>query len=124
MPEQSSQSNAFLEHIIENSLFTERQLYIISKRVNNQPPIENISSGAYYRQLKQCKNKIVNIVYSIVLLRIIGALDEQSFLTLDKLSKQLTMMSGQLDSDTVDSTDINSVMFVMDKLIKSMSSVK
>ena len=51
--------NAVYRHIIENSLFTERQLYIISKRLEGTPPIENISSGAYYRQVKQCQDKVV-----------------------------------------------------------------
>ena len=46
--------NDVYREIIANSLFTERQIYIISNRLAGKTLPENISRGAYHRQLKQC----------------------------------------------------------------------
>ena len=115
--------NEFLRHIIKNSLFTERQLYIISKVKEKQKLLNGVSSGAYYRQIRQCKNKIFGILYSMMLLRIINVLDEQAFHTIDELSDRLANIISQPNSDLIRDIEITSVISKMDQLISSLSSI-
>lgn len=115
--------NEFLRHIIKNSLFTERQLYIISKVKEKQKLLNGVSSGAYYRQIRQCKNKIFGILYSMMLLRTINVLDEQAFHTIDELSDRLANIISQPNSDLIRDIEITSVISKMDQLISSLSSI-
>ena len=118
-----SHFNDLLEHIVKNSLFTERQLYIISKVKEKQKLLDGISSGAYYRQIRQCKNKIFGIVYSMMLLKIINILDEQAFNTINELSDRLAKIISQSDSDLIHDIDITTVISKMDQLISSLSNI-
>ncbi|MGC2599274.1 MAG: hypothetical protein WA395_14245 [Nitrososphaeraceae archaeon] len=112
-----------LEHIVKNSLFTERQLYIISKVKEKQKLLDGISSGAYYRQIRQCKNKIFGVVYSMMLLKIINILDEQAFNTINELSDRLAKIISQSDNDLIRDIDITTVISKMDQLISSLSNI-
>ena len=118
-----SHFNDLLEHIVKNSLFTERQLYIISKVKEKQKLLDGISSGAYYRQIRQCKNKIFGVVYSMMLLKIINILDEQAFNTINELSDLLAKIISQSDSDLIHDIDITTVISKMDQLISSLSNI-
>ena len=118
-----SHFNDLLEHIVKNSLFTERQLYIISKVKEKQKLLDGISSGAYYRQVRQCKNKIFGVVYSMMLLKIINILDEQAFNTINELSDRLAKIISQSDSDLIRDIDITTVISKMDQLISSLSNI-
>jgi hypothetical protein len=89
----NSNSDAFYREIIKKSLFTDRQISIIYKKVKSRSTVENISPGAYYRQLKQCRLKIKATLYSILLLRLCGALDNQAMVALEKIATQLDVMS-------------------------------
>lgn len=93
MIQSNSNSDAFYSEIIKKSLFTDRQISIIYKRVNSHTTVENISPGAYYRQLKQCRLKIKATLYSILLLKLCGALDNQAMVALERIATQLDVMS-------------------------------
>lgn len=93
MIQSNSNSDAFYSEIIKKSLFTDRQISIIYKRVNSHTTVENISPGAYYRQLKQCRLKIKATLYSILLLKLCGALDNQAMVALQRIATQLDVMS-------------------------------
>ena len=118
-----SHFNDLLGHIVRNSLFTERQLYIISKMKEKQKLLDDISSGAYYRQVRQCKNKIFGVVYSIMLLRIINVLDEQAFNTINELSDRLARIISQTDGDAMRDVDMNAVISKMDQLIYNLPNL-
>ena len=106
------------------SSFTDRQLSIIYNRMANHSTLENISAGAYYRQLKQCRTKIKSLLYSILLLRLCGALDGESIITLDKIALQLDVMSQALGSgDVTTGQSVEDVSIVVNKLIDSMCKV-
>ena len=120
MEQMNYNSNVFFKYIIANSLFTGRQIDIISKRLANERTVENISSGAYYRQVKQCKNKITRLLYSIILLYSINALDKESFHVLERLTSQLNVILYQKTSDN---PRVQDVMSVIDQLIKRLSVV-
>jgi hypothetical protein len=117
-----SHFNDLLKHIVKNSLFTERQLYIISKMKEKQKLLDDISSGAYYRQIRQCKDKIFGVLYSIMLLMIIDILDEHALDTINELSDRLARIISQTDSDSIRDVDINAVIFKMDQLISNLSN--
>jgi hypothetical protein len=121
----NSKSNSFLVKLQRNSSFTDRQLSIIYNRMANHSSRENISAGAYYRQLKQCRTKIKSLLYSILLLRLCGALDGEAIITLDKIALQLDVMSQALGSGdvTTGQSSVEDVSIVVNKIIDSMCKV-
>ena len=123
MVEQETNFNNVYEDIITKSFFTERQIYIISKRLINKNKLEDISSGAYYRQLKQCQDKVISLLYSILLLRAIRVVDEQTLSIIDGLADQIAVMLSTKNSDVRFRQNKQSVMSVLDQIIKRMSKV-
>ena len=123
MVEQEANFNNVYEDIITKSFFTERQIYIISKRLINKNKLEDISSGAYYRQLKQCQDKIISLLYSILLLRAIRVVDEQTLSIIDGLADQIAVMLSTKNSDVRFRENKQSVMSVLEQIIKRMSKV-
>src|SRR5436190_5007526 len=123
MIEQETNFNNIYEDIITKSFFTERQIYIISKRLINKNKLEDISSGAYYRQLKQCQDKVISLLYSILLLRALRVVDEQTLSIIDGLADQIAMILSTKNSDVRFRQNNQSVMSVLDQIIKRMSKV-
>lgn len=124
MEELDSKFNNFYDEILQKSVFTNRQISIIYKRAINQSKRENISAGAYYRQLKQCRLKIRSVLYSILLLRLYGVLDDQAINTLDKIALQLGVMSqASRTNDTVNDQLVHDVTSVVQRLISTMCKV-
>jgi hypothetical protein len=122
--DQHSKSDIFYNQIQQRSLFTNRQMAIIYKRMARHPHRENISAGAYYRQLKQCRIKIKSILYSILMLRLCGAIDGEAINTLDRIAQQLDVMSqalGQGDATTI--PNMQEISVVINKLIDTMCKV-
>jgi len=120
MEQQEYNFNSFYRYIIANSLFTTRLIDIISRRLKNRGTIENISSGAYYRQVKQSRTKIVRCLYSIILLKSVGVLDQETFFTIEKMASQIRVM---LDQKTSDNSRAESVISVIEQLVKRMCKV-
>jgi hypothetical protein len=112
--------NSFYRYINANSLFTTRQIDIISRRLAYRGATENMSSGAYYRQVKQCRTKIVRLLYSIILLKCIGALDQKTFFAIEKMASQIEVMLAQNKSDN---SRAESVISVIEQLVKRMCKV-
>ena len=120
MKQDSYNFNSFYKHIIANSLFTNRQIDIICRRLESRGVIENISSGAYFRQVKQCRTKIIRLLYSIILLQYIDALDHETFFAIEKITSQLEVMLAQKSSDF---SKAESVISVIEQLVKRMCKV-
>lgn len=119
-----SKSNNLYNEILLKSLFTSRQLSIIYKRATKQSSRENISAGAYYRQLKQCRLKIKSVLYSVLLLRLCGALDNQAINTLEKIALQLDVISqASTSSDVAKGQTVKDMVLVVQKLIDKMCKV-
>jgi hypothetical protein len=120
----NSKSNNLYEEFHRKSLFTDRQISIIYNRITKQSSRENISAGAYYRQVKQCRIKIKSVLYSILLLRLCGALDREAMISLDKIALQLDVMSQALGhSDTTAGRTVQDVSTIVGKLIDTMCKV-
>jgi hypothetical protein len=83
---------------------------------------ENLSSGAYYRQVKQCKRKVNSLLYSMVLLQSIGIIKTDASVALSKLAEQLSVIfSTDNSSDIVLGTNEEDVMHVINEVIKRIS---
>jgi hypothetical protein len=115
--------NEIYKNILGNSLFTERQTYIIYKRLANKKNVVGISRGAYYRQIRQCRHKVVSILYSILLLQYIGAIDHQSLSVLQALSKKLGVIPKIDGSDITDPKRMESVIFALENALNKMCNV-
>ena len=112
-------NNEVLNFIIERSLFTSKQFDIISKRIRDEQPLQQRSKGAYYRLLKQSRNKLSGLIYSILLLQLVGLLDEQTKNVLDRLSKQVAVTQ----SSDMDEQVARDVIRVMDEVVRRISKV-
>jgi hypothetical protein len=120
----NSNSNNLFEYILKNSLFTPRQFNIISQRLHDTQRRENISSGAYYRQLKQCRDKVTAMLYSMILLQSTGIVQPDALMNLNKLAERISVIFASGNSDISSKEDIiNGVMSVIDELIKRMSKL-
>jgi hypothetical protein len=123
MSEQGSNFNALYAYIVANSLFTPRQLSIISNQLKGGSKPEKISSGAYYRQVKQCRKKVISILYSMILLQSIGIVQSEALTTLNKLAEQLTVIFASESSDAMPRLNVADVISVINEVIKRVSKV-
>jgi hypothetical protein len=109
----------FLNHFIANSIFTKKQTSIIHNKILKVKPSDNITSGAYYRQLGQCRNKTRKVVYSLLLLRLLNVIDTEASSVLDQLNAQLNVILNKR-SDEIDSTSLDSVISLIDNVITKL----
>jgi hypothetical protein len=123
MKKYESYFNIIYKEIIANSLFTERQIDIIYNRLSHQTVPENISRGAYHRQLKQCRNKIIGVLYSILLLKSIGAIDQQTLFLLGTMCDQLVVMLDNVNSDISHNKITYNVTSTVNSILKKMCKV-
>lgn len=115
----NSNSSNLLNHFVANSLFTSKQISIILKRLQSSGRTPNISSGAYYRQVKQSRDKVVAVLYSAILLQSTGALQPDALSALGRLADQLgVIFASEESSDVLDQTRLKDVISVMDTLVK------
>ena len=123
MKDSHSHSYNVYSHIIANSSFTKRQIDIIYKKLNNNGRPTNITPGAYYRQIKQCKQKVRRLLYSLLLLRSLNVIDNQTLIVMERISEQLTVMFTSNSSDISPSFQSETVTYTIDELIKRMNTL-
>ena len=124
MADPISNSSALYTQIVANSIFTPRQLSIILNHLTGRGKPENISSGAYYRQLKQCRKKVYSLLLSMVLLQSTGIVKAEALVALGKLSEQLSVIfSADSSSDVLFRTKNDDVIYVINEVIKRISMV-
>ena len=124
MSNQRSNSNILYTHLVANSLFTPRQLSIILKQLGGGSKTEKISSGAYYRQIKQCRKKVISILYSMILLQSMGIVQSDASATLSKLAEQLAVIfASESSSDVIPRINVDDVISVIGEVIKRMSKL-
>jgi hypothetical protein len=124
MPDPTSNSSTIYAHLVANSLFTSRQLSIISKKLQGGGATEKISSGAYYRQVKQCRKKITSILYSMILLQSMGIVQLEAPSALSKLAEQLAVIfASENSSDVTTRLNVEDVISVINEVIKRMSKL-
>ena len=124
MPDPGSNSSTIYAHLVANSLFTPRQLSIISKKLQGGGTTEKISSGAYYRQVKQCRKKVTSILYSMILLQSMGIVQLEASSTLSKLAEHLAVIfASESSSDVTTRLNVEDVISVINEVIKRMSKL-
>ncbi len=110
---------SILNHFVVNSILTEKQTSIIYNKIMKSKPSKKMTSGAYYRQLGQCRTKIRKIVYTLLLLRLFNVLDVGTFSVLDQLNNQLNVMLNKR-SDEIDTTTLSNVISLVDDVIAKL----
>jgi nanoRNase/pAp phosphatase (c-di-AMP/oligoRNAs hydrolase) len=124
MADPISNSSALYTQIVENSIFTPRQLSIILNQMKGRGKPEGVSSGAYYRQLKQCRKKVYSLLFSMVLLQSTGIVKSEALVALDRLAEQLSVIfSVDSGSDVALGNKKEDVMYVINEVIKRISMV-
>jgi hypothetical protein len=112
-------NTSILNHFVVNSILTEKQTSIIYNKIIKSKPSKKMTSGAYYRQLGQCRTKIRKIVYTLLLLRLFSVLDVGTFSVLDQLNNQLNVMLNKR-SDEIDTTTLSNVISLVDDVIAKL----
>jgi hypothetical protein len=118
-----SNSNNLYAYLIANSLFTPRQLSIISKKLQGSGRAPNISSGAYYRQVKQCRDKVNAVLYSMILLQSTGIVQPEALGAIGRLAEQLGVIFSSEGSDVVGRLSVDDVISVIEQLVKRISKL-
>ncbi|MEM0367631.1 MAG: hypothetical protein QW572_02430 [Candidatus Nitrosocaldus sp.] len=119
MVEDDLKNDKILRFFLERSLFSDRQFDIIYNRIHGERE-GGISRGAYYRILRQSREKVEGIIYSLLLLKYIGMLDSKKQGILIQLLKQVDVISH---SSTDDDVIYDVIYDVIDRLVKGMSKV-
>ncbi len=110
---------SIFNHFIENSIFTKKQTSIIYNKTLHEKRAGNISAGAYYRQLGQCRNKVKRTVYTLLLLRLLNVVDVETFAILNQLNDQLNVILNK-PSDEIDNSTLSNVISLMDNVIRKL----
>lgn len=118
MDKENLKNDKMLRLFLERSLLSDRQFDIIYKRIHGEK-VGGMSRGAYYRLLKQSREKVEGIVYSLLLLAYVGMLDGKRQGVLIQLLKQVDMIAQGAAGDDV----IYDVIDVIDKLVRGISKV-
>lgn len=118
--------NDLFNALIEKNLFTKKQISIIYNKFNI--PISTISknglsAGAYYRQIKQCRKKYDQLIYTLVIFRLLNFIDNSTMETIESIIKQLEKIS-QHDIHH-NSTDLvpNDIIIVIEKIISKINKI-
>lgn len=115
----------FLTTLVKNSMLTPRQVSIIYKKLNKGKSPIDISEGAYYRQVKQCKDKVRQIIYSIILLRLMEVLDDRIYTILDQLNAQFAQISllYEQQSDISQEVHTGSLIPILEDVISKLLKI-
>jgi hypothetical protein len=87
-------SSNIIRQIIKKSLFTERQVEIILNQLNLHKTQFTISKGAYFRQVKQSRDKLVGLYYSLILFKGLGIIIPGDVDVISKLSEQIFVIQN------------------------------
>jgi GH15 family glucan-1,4-alpha-glucosidase len=118
--------NDLFNALIERNLFTKKQISIIYNKFNT--PVSNISKnglspGAYYRQIKQCRKKYDQLIYTLVLFRLLNFIDNSTIETIESIIKQLEKISQQDIHHNSTVLVPNEVIIVIEKIISKINKI-
>jgi GH15 family glucan-1,4-alpha-glucosidase len=118
--------NDLFNSLIEKNLFTKKQISIIYNKFNT--PVSNISknglsAGAYYRQIKQCRKKYDQLIYTLVLFRLLNFIDNSTIETIESIIKQLEKISqGDIHHNSRVIVP-NDIIIVIEKIIRKINKI-
>lgn len=115
--------NYILDFFIQKNLFTKRQISIIYNKKNLHNFKNNISLGAYYRQVKQCKIKYERLIYTILLFRLLNLMDSNTMNIIESIVEQIGNLSQQNIHHKNNITIPNDIIHVIDQIVKKTSKI-
>jgi hypothetical protein len=118
--------NDLLNIIIKKNLFSKKQISIIYNKFNN--PISNVSknklsAGAYYRQIKQCRKKYDQLIYTLVLFRLLNFIDNSTMETIQSIIMQLEKISHTDINHNSTKIVPNDIIIVIEKIIRQINKI-
>jgi hypothetical protein len=118
--------NDLLNILIKKNLFTKKQISIIYNKFNN--PISNasknnLSAGAYYRQIKQCRKKYDQLIYTLVLFRLLNFIDNSTMETLQSIVTQLEKISHNDINHNSMKIVPNDIIIVIEKIMRKINKI-
>ena len=118
--------NDLFNALIEKNLFTKKQISIIYNKFNN--PISNVSknnlsAGAYYRQIKQCRRKYDQLIYTLVLFRLLNFIDNSTIETIQSIIIQLEKISHNDINHNSTKIVPNDIIIVIEKIISKINKI-
>ena len=118
--------NDLFNALIEKNLFTKKQISIIYNKFNT--PVSNISknglsAGAYYRQIKQCRKKYDQLIYTLVLFRLLNFIDNSTIETIESIIKQLEKISQRDIHHNSRVIVPNDIIIVIEKIISKINNI-
>ena len=113
-----SENNILISKIIENSLFTNKQMQIIYNIYNNKKRPDNITSGAYYREVKQCRDKIRKLYYTFILFNLINVIKDEQLDTINLIINKLYKLN--LNHAKYHDNDLNIMLNIIDQLLNKI----
>ena len=118
--------NNLLKILIEKNLFTIRQISIIYNKFNNKTSSiskNKLSAGAYYRQIKQCRKKYDQLIYTLVVFRLLNFIDDSTMETIQSIITQLQKISH--NEINHNSTQIlpDDIIIVIEKIIRKINKI-
>lgn len=123
MDNNENKINEILDNFIQNSTITKRQLSIIYNKLNMHGPMKNISSGAYYRQIKQCREKTKGILYSLILLGLCGAIDKDTISVLKKTVEQIEEVVMTNNEKKLSQENIMNVILLIEQIVNKCITI-
>jgi hypothetical protein len=118
--------NDLLNILIKKNLFTKKQISIIYNKFNN--PISNVSknnlsAGAYYRQIKQCRKKYDQLIYTLVLFRLLNFIDNSTMETIQSIITQLEKISHNDLNHNSTKIVPNDIIIVIEKIMRKINKI-
>ena len=118
--------NDLLNILIKKNLFTKKQISIIYNKFNN--PISNrsknnLSAGAYYRQIKQCRKKYDQLIYTLVLFRLLNFIDNGTMETIQSIITQLEKISHNDINHNSMKIVPNDIVIVIEKIMRKINKI-
>ena len=118
--------NDLLNILIKKNLFTKKQISIIYNKFNN--PISNVSknnlsAGAYYRQIKQCRKKYDQLIYTLVLFRLLNFIDNGTMETIQSIITQLEKISHNDINHNSMKIVPNDIVIVIEKIMRKINKI-
>ncbi len=118
--------NNLLKILIEKNLFTIRQISIIYNKFNNKTSSiskNKLSAGAYYRQIKQCRKKYDQLIYTLVVFRLLNFIDDSTMETIQSIITQLQKISHNEINHNSTHIVPNDIIIVIEKIIRKINKI-
>ena len=118
--------NNLLKILIEKNLFTTRQISIIYNKFNNNTSSisrNKLSAGAYYRQIKQCREKYDQLIYTLVLFRLLNFIDDSTMETIQSIITQLQKISHNEINHNSTHIVPDDIIIVIEKIIRKINKI-